>query len=105
MKEFIRKRLAELLDASGIPPSRLSEILYLNPGYFSDVRRGKQMVSYEVLAQVCNCCNTPLSVFFDPDAPLTGPYREAVQLCKRIPEDQMRVVILPVLKRFAEPEQ
>lgn len=104
MTEFVRKRLAELIAASGIPPSRLSEMLYLNPGYFSDVRRGKQIVSYDVLAQVCDYCNISLSIFFDPDTQLTGPYREAVQLCSRIPEDQMRAVILPVLKHFSEPE-
>lgn len=105
MTEFVRKRLAELIAASGLPASRLSEALYLNPGYFSDVRRGKQMVSYDVLAKVCDYCNIPLSVFFDPDAPLTGQYREAMKLCSRIPENEMREVILPVLKHFAEPEQ
>lgn len=61
MTEFVRKRLAELITASGIPPSRLSEMLYLNPGYFSDVRRGKQIVSYDVLAKVCDYCNIPLN--------------------------------------------
>lgn len=105
MTEFVRKRLAELITASGIPPSRLSELLYLNPGYFSDVRRGRQIVSYDVLAKVCDYCNIPLSAFFDPEYPVSGPYREAMMLCSLIPEDQMREVILPVLKHFAEPEQ
>lgn len=39
---FIRKRLFELIDNSDITPTRLSEELHLNKGYFADVRREKQ---------------------------------------------------------------
>lgn len=101
MTEFVRKRLTELIDASGIPPSRLSEMLYLNPGYFSDVRRGKQIVSYDVLSQVCDYFHITLSEFFDPDYSLKRIYREVNLLCQGIPEDQIQEVILPVLKHFA----
>ncbi len=53
MTDFIRKRLLELIEDSGISPSRLSEKLHLNKGYFADVRRGKQSVPYDILALIC----------------------------------------------------
>lgn len=102
MTDFIRKRLFELIDDSGISPSRLSEKLYLNKGYFTDVRRGKQSVPYEVLALVCDHFHITLSEFFNPDYSLKRIHLEVNLLCQRIPENQIQNVIIPILQRFAE---
>lgn len=104
-ENFIRVRLFELIDNSNISPTRLSEELHLNKGYFADVRRGKQSVPYDILSQVCSYYGTTLSDFFDPDYSLKNTHREINLLCQKIPEDQLKNVIIPILKRFAEIEK
>lgn len=102
---YIRKRLLELIDNSNISATRLSEELHLNKGYFADVRREKQSVPYDVLSQVCDFYNITLSDFFDPDYSLKNTYREVNLLCQQIPEEQLKNVILPILKQFAKNAQ
>lgn len=99
---FIRKRLFELIDNSDITPTRLSEELHLNKGYFADVRREKQSVPYDVLSQVCDYFHITLSEFFDPDYSLRNTHREINLLCQQVPEDQLKNIIIPILKLFAE---
>lgn len=99
---FIRKRLFELIDNSNISATRLSEELHLNKGYFADVRREKQSVPYDILSRVCDFYKITLSDFFDPDYSLKDTYREVNLLCQQIPEDQLKNIIIPILKQFAE---
>lgn len=102
---FIRKRLFELIDNSDITPTRLSEELHLNKGYFTDVRREKQSVPYDTLIQVCDYFHITLSDFFNPDYSLKNIHREIDLLCQRIPEHQLQTVIIPILKQFAETKE
>lgn len=102
MTDFIRNRLLELIEDSGFSPSRLSEELHLNKGYFADVRRGKQSVPYDILALICEHYHITLSEFFDPDYSLRGIHREVNLLCQKIPDHQIQNIIIPILKRFAE---
>ncbi len=104
-ENFIRIRLFELIDNSNISATKLSEELHLNKGYFADVRREKQSVPYDILSQVCNYYGITLSDFFDRDYSLKDTHREVNLLCQRIPEDQLKNVIIPILKRFAETEK
>ncbi len=99
---FIRKRLFELIDNSDITPTRLSEELHLNKGYFADVRREKQSVPYDVLSQVCDYFHITLSEFFDPDYSLRNTHREISLLCQQVSEDRLKNIIIPILKLFAE---
>lgn len=99
---FIRKRLFELIDNSDIMPTRLSEELHLNKGYFADVRREKQSVPYDVLSQVCDYFHITLSEFFDPDYSLRNTHREISLLCQQVSEDRLKNIIIPILKLFAE---
>lgn len=100
--KYIRERLFELIENSHISPTRLSEELHLNKGYFTDVRRGKQSVPYDILARICEYYQITLSDFFDRDYSLKTTHREVNLLCQQIPEDQLETVIIPILKRFAE---
>ncbi len=102
MTDFIRNRLLDLIEDSGFSPSRLSEDLHLNKGYFADVRRGKQSVPYDILALICKLFQITLSEFFDPDYSLRGIHREVNLLCQKIPDDQLQNIIIPILERFAE---
>lgn len=99
---YIRKRLFELIENSGIPASKLSEELNLNKGYFADVRRERQSVPYDVLSRICDYFHISLSTFFDKDYSLDNSYREVNLLCQEIPKDQLETVIIPILKKFAE---
>lgn len=99
---YIRKRLFELIENSGISASRLSEELNLNKGYFADVRRERQSVPYDVLSRICDYFHISLSTFFDEDYSLESSYREVNLLCQKIPQDQLETVIIPILKKFAE---
>lgn len=99
---FIRERLFELIENTGMSPAKLSEELHLNKGYFADVRREKQSVPYDVLSRTCEYCGITLSEFFDPDYSLKSTYREVNLLCQKIPEDQIQTVIIPILKQFAK---
>lgn len=98
---YIRERIFELIENSNTPATRLSEELHLNKGYFADVRREKQSVPYDVLSRICDYFGITLSEFFDRNYSLNETYREVSILCQQIPEDQVRDVIIPVLKRFA----
>lgn len=98
---YIRERLFELIESSDISASKLSEELHLNKGYFADVRRERQSVPYDVLARICDYYGITLSQFFDRDYSLNNTYREVNLLCQKIPEDQIRTVIIPILKQFA----
>lgn len=99
---FIKTRLFELIDNSGITPTKLSEELHLNKGYFADVRREKQSVPYDVLSQVCDYFHITLAEFFDPDYPLNSTQREVSLLCQQVSEDRLKNIIIPILKLFAE---
>ncbi len=105
MTDFIRKRLFELMEDSGISPSRLSEELHLNKGYFADVRRGKQSVPYKILVPICELFHITLSEFFDPDYSLKGIYREVNLLCQKIPEFQIQNIIIPILENFSKDKE
>lgn len=99
---YIRERLFELIENSGISAAKLSEELHLNKGYFADVRREKQSVPYDVLTRICDYFQISLSTFFDKDYSLDSSYREINLLCQEIPQDQLETVIIPILKKFAE---
>ncbi len=99
--QYIRERIFELIEDANISPAKLSEELHLNKGYFADVRREKQSVPYDVLSQVCEYFHITLSEFFDNDYSLNETYREVNLLCQKIPEDQIKTVIIPILKQFA----
>lgn len=98
---YIRERIFELIENSNISATKLSEELHLNKGYFTDVRREKQSVPYDVLSRICEYFGITLSEFFDPNYPLKETYREVSLLYQQIPEDQVQTVIIPILKRFA----
>lgn len=99
---YVREQLFELIDNSNISPSKLSEELHLNKGYFADVRRAKQNVPYDILARICDYYHITLSEFFDREYSLKTTYREVNLLCQQVPEAQLKNVIIPILKRFAE---
>ncbi len=91
---LLGKRIGELRSSRRLSQERLSEMSGISARHISELERGKANPSYQVLRQVADSLNVPLSALLDFDHQKTKSelQEDLIATIKKLPTEKLKIV-------------